>query len=125
MMTGQTLTVTVSPAVESTQSFPLPSSTTSHPSTHADSPSVATHTRASSSHPPSWTNKSLPNPPAYAVPAIDFDLDVDVNFSTTLTFVPDPNPLDTNEKLEGASIRHSFGARGPGLKAWPRGNLWR
>ncbi|KAI0872725.1 hypothetical protein GGS24DRAFT_426227 [Hypoxylon argillaceum] len=114
MMTGPTLTVTVSPAVESTQSFPSsPSSTSSHPPTQFDSPS-ATHTRASSSHSPSWTNKSLPNPPAYAVPAIDFDLDVDVNFNTTLTFVPEPTLEDTDEKPAGASIRHSLG----GSRSW-------
>ncbi|KAI1126218.1 hypothetical protein F5Y10DRAFT_267351 [Nemania abortiva] len=116
-MTGPTLTVTVSPAVESTQSFPSPSSA-SHPSAHANSPSD-TRTRASLSHPPSsWTNKSLPDPPAYAVPAIDFDFDFDfdvnANFSTTLTSASDPTPEDTNEKLEGAHIRHSFG----GSRSW-------
>ncbi|GAP91788.1 putative UPF0592 membrane protein [Rosellinia necatrix] len=117
MMTGPTQTVTVSPTVESRQSrqsFPS-SSPSSHPSPGRESPS-ATRARASSpshtpsstsSHTSSWSNKSLPEPPAYAVPAIDFDVDVD--FSTNLTFVPDPPPEDTNAKSAAAPIRHSFG----------------
>ncbi|KAI8946813.1 hypothetical protein F4801DRAFT_563051 [Xylaria longipes] len=112
-MTGPTLTVTVSPAVESTQSFPSSSSSSSslpssHPSPQAEPPS-AIHPRApSSSHTLSWTNKNLPDPPAYAVPAIDFDVNTNVDFSTTLAFVPDPSPENSNEQLTGASIHHSF-----------------
>ncbi|KAI0547653.1 hypothetical protein F4679DRAFT_358778 [Xylaria curta] len=112
-MTGPTLTETVSPAVESTQSFP-PSTTppSSHSSTRGEPPSTI-HTRAPSSSHPAWADKNLPDPPAYAVPAIDFDLSTDVDFSTTLTFVPDPSPEDPNEQSTGASIRHSFAGLRP------------
>ncbi|KAI1754131.1 hypothetical protein F4782DRAFT_495212 [Xylaria castorea] len=117
-MTGPTLTVTVSPAVESTQSFPSSSPPplsllSSHPSSRVEPPS-AIYTRApSSSHPPSWTDKNLPDPPAYAVPAVDFDVNTDVDFSTTLAFVPDPSPEDSNEQSTGASIHHSFAGLRP------------
>ncbi|KAI0860066.1 hypothetical protein F4860DRAFT_504301 [Xylaria cubensis] len=113
-MTGPTLTVTVSPAVESTQSFPssTPPPSSLHSSTRVEPPS-ANHTRAPSSSHLSWSDKNLPDPPAYAVPAIDFDLDTNVDFSTTLTFVPDPSPEDTNEQSTGTSIRHSVAGSRP------------
>ncbi|KAI3331642.1 DUF1765-domain-containing protein [Xylariaceae sp. AK1471] len=109
MMTGPTLTVTVPPAVESTQSFPSPSS---HPSPEGDSPST-TNTR-SSSHTRLWSNKSLPNLPAYEVPAVSFDAD-DFRADLNLTFVPEPPRAreDTNEKSAGVPIRHSFGGSRP------------
>ncbi|KAI0404453.1 hypothetical protein F4802DRAFT_615574 [Xylaria palmicola] len=112
-MTGPTLTVTVS-SVESTQSFPSPSSSSpSHPSPRAES-SSATHPRASSSsHPPSWSNKSLPDPPAYAVPAIDFDVNFEAEFHPTLAFAPDPPPELPDEKSAGVSIRQSFAGLRP------------
>ncbi|KAI1202288.1 hypothetical protein F5X97DRAFT_233554 [Nemania serpens] len=117
MMAGSRLTATVSSSVESTQSFPSPSSS-SHPSLQAESSSASpTRARASlsSSHSPSWTDESLnnkrsPEPPSYVVPPFDFDVDVDisVDFNTTLTFVPDPSPQNTNDKPASVPIRHSF-----------------
>lgn len=110
-MTGPTWTATVSPTVESKQSFPSPPppSRSSH---QGESPSVTRTCASSSSHTPSWSDKSLPDPPAYAVPAFDFDTDVD--FSATLIFVTDPPLEDTNAKSAGTSIRHSFG----GSRTW-------
>ncbi|KAI8623001.1 DUF1765-domain-containing protein [Xylariaceae sp. FL1651] len=108
-MTGPTLTVTVSPAVESTQSFRSPSS---HPSPELDPPSTTNVRSVSSSHTRSWSNKSLPNLPAYAVPAIDFDAD----FSTNLTFVPEPPIEHTNEKSAIVFSRHSSVGSRPGTE---------
>ncbi|KAI0449958.1 hypothetical protein F5B21DRAFT_450303 [Xylaria acuta] len=117
-MTGPTLTATVSPAVESTRSFRSSSSpsslSSSHPSAQAEPPS-AIHIRApsSSTYTRSWSSKNLPDPPAYAVPAIDFDVNTDVDFSTTLAFVPDPSPEHSNEQSTGTSIHHSLAGLRP------------
>ncbi|KAI0394725.1 DUF1765-domain-containing protein [Xylariaceae sp. FL0594] len=106
MMTGPTLTVTVPPAVESERSLPLLSSDFS---SEADLPSI------SSGPPPSYTRsgsveKSLPDLPPYAVPAISFDDD----FNPDLTFSAEQLLKNTNEKPEGGSLRHSSGA----LRLW-------
>ncbi|KAI0543197.1 hypothetical protein GGR58DRAFT_13569 [Xylaria digitata] len=119
-MTGPTLTTTVSSAVKSTQSFPSPSL---HSLSQGEPPSPtqtwpsSPSSPSSSSNSHSWSNKSLPDIPVYAVPAISFDVDTDLDLNlrldTGLTSAPDPPPSDTNEKSAGASIRHSSGSSRP------------
>ncbi|RWA08453.1 hypothetical protein EKO27_g6655 [Xylaria grammica] len=113
MMTGPTLITTVSSPVESTQSFPSSSSR----SLSQEEPPPSTQAWPSSSHPPSWNNKSLPELPVYAVPAISFDVgadfDLNLRFNTAVTSTPDPPPDNTNEKSAGISIRHSSGGSRP------------
>ncbi|KAI0427206.1 hypothetical protein F5Y09DRAFT_38506 [Xylaria sp. FL1042] len=113
-MTGPTLTSTVSSAVESTRSFP---SHPVHPLSQGQSPPPA-QTRPSSSPAPSWSNKSLPDLPVYAVPAIDFGVDVDFDLSlrfnkTAVTSAADSPPSNVNEKSGRVSIRHSSGGSRP------------
>ncbi|KAI1433167.1 DUF1765-domain-containing protein [Xylaria sp. CBS 124048] len=117
MMTGPTLTLAVSPTVESTPSFPSPSSHSPEelPSAHAGS---ASHSR-------SWSEplpEVLPKLPVYVVPATNFDADADgdadadtvADFSPNLTFVHDQPREIIDEKVAGHSIRNSLG----GLRSW-------
>ncbi|KAI1826436.1 DUF1765-domain-containing protein [Xylaria intraflava] len=106
-MTGPTLTLTVSPTVESTQSFPA------QPSPQIEPPSAASSHVAPPSQSRSRSDRSSPDRPAYVVPAINFETDFDVDFSSTLTFVSDQLPGDTNEKFAGLSTRHSLGGSPP------------
>ncbi|KAJ2987179.1 hypothetical protein NUW58_g4649 [Xylaria curta] len=110
-MTRPTLTVTVSPAVESTQPRPSPSSSSSSSSSACPVPQTES---------PSATHTPCPTPPAYAVPAIDFDVDVDANFSTTLAFVPDLQPEQSNERPAGVPIRYSLAGSRPGAETMGR-----
>ncbi|KAI1270882.1 hypothetical protein F5Y07DRAFT_54842 [Xylaria sp. FL0933] len=114
MMTGPALTSTVSSAVESTRSFP---SHSVHPLSQGQSPAPA-QTRSSSSPAPSWSDKSLPELPVYAVPAIDFGVDVDFDLNlpfnaTALTSAADSPPDHINAKSARVSIRHSPGGSRP------------
>ncbi|KAI1426415.1 hypothetical protein F5Y12DRAFT_783922 [Xylaria sp. FL1777] len=117
MMTGPTLTSTVSSAVESTHSIP---SSFLHPLSQGASPPPAQtqpQPPPPSSRSPSWSNKSLPDLPVYAVPAINFDVDVNLDFNlrlnAALTSAPDPPPSNANEKPAGVSIRQSSGGSRP------------
>ncbi|KAI1811474.1 DUF1765-domain-containing protein [Poronia punctata] len=104
MMTGSTLTVTVPQAVESTRSSPSPSSNLSP---EADSP--CTSDGRSSPRSRSWSDKTLPSLPPYAVPAISFD----DTLNTDLTFSPELLEK-TNEKVVGDPVGHSLEGSRPG-----------
>ncbi|KAI1269154.1 DUF1765-domain-containing protein [Xylariaceae sp. FL1019] len=104
-MTRPTLTSAVSPAVESTQSTPKPPLHSPPEASHP--PASPARSLSSSSLHRSWSDKSLPSLPAYAVPAIDFDSDAE--FDTTLGSISTPALRDPNEKLEVPPSRQSVG----------------
>ncbi|KAI1176041.1 hypothetical protein F4777DRAFT_292164 [Nemania sp. FL0916] len=113
-MTEPAPTVKVSPVVQSPHSFHPPKPKTKPvPFTSPHSSIQAGQASSSSSRtprsPPSWTDRSLPDLPAYAVPAVDFDLGAPVDFGSTLTLVPDLATEHTNELSASAHNRHSFG----------------
>ncbi|KAI5925431.1 hypothetical protein F4810DRAFT_79405 [Camillea tinctor] len=113
MMTAPTLTVTVSPAVESTRSFRSPSSTHSHPHSHPHSHThTHTHTHIQHQHQHqqqqdpaalallsgqpirnrSYSTQSLPELSSFDLPAFDFDSQLDTSFSFN------PDSLNSNSK---------------------------
>ncbi|KAI0144633.1 DUF1765-domain-containing protein [Xylariaceae sp. FL1272] len=107
-MTRPTLTSAVSPAVESTEPAPKPPLHSSPEASH--SPASATRSLSSSLH-RSWSEKTLPSLPAYAVPAIDFGTDTE--FDTSLALSSAPALRDPNENLDVASSRQPVGGSRP------------
>ncbi|KAI1342446.1 DUF1765-domain-containing protein [Xylariaceae sp. FL0016] len=107
-MAGPTLTVTVSPAVESKQSFHSPSqrpaSSLADRDLFSDQPSLSTK-----SHQRSLSTKSLPSLPGYDVPSFDFDTDLD----TSLSFPAESLKNQSNENLPTAIPDSTAGASRP------------
>ncbi|KAI1505261.1 hypothetical protein F5X99DRAFT_276004 [Biscogniauxia marginata] len=104
MMTAPTLTVTLSPAVESTRSFRSPASEQSTPDLPLELHSrLPTRTRSPSI-------QSLPELPSFELPPFDFDSELDTSFSfsaDSLNATADEKAaaVATDAKLEGPRPR--------------------
>ncbi|CAJ2512723.1 Uu.00g008420.m01.CDS01 [Anthostomella pinea] len=109
-MTGPTLTATVSPARESTQSFHSSSSAPSHSTPDLDLRSNTISRRPSlSAHNRSLSATSLPSLPTFDLPSFDFDSDLD----TTLTFSRKPLENTANEKPQTVRTDETLGVPRP------------
>ncbi|KAJ3559555.1 hypothetical protein NPX13_g9515 [Xylaria arbuscula] len=123
-MTGPTLTSTVSSAVESTQSLP---SSSLPPFSPGKSLTEKRRLSWASATPCRNTDKNLPEPPIYAVPAIDFDahanLDLDLRverLDTTVISTSEIPPNHTNEKPAASSLRRLSGGLRPRTESMGR-----